>query len=463
MTEMIENRTFDEISVGDSAVLQKELTYRDIKLFAIMSGDVNPAHVDEEYARDSRFQEVIAHGMWGGSLISSVLGTELPGPGAIYMSQSLKFLRPIGVGDHVEVKVTVREKHQEHYRLVLDCLVTKEGGQKAITGVAEVMAPTVKISRPRWAIPDIQVREHALFNGYLERARQIAADQGPLIAAIVNPVDRMSLTSVAEAVRQNLIKPLLIGPREAIQAAALEAGIDIAGFDIINASHHMAAATRAIDLALNDEVDTIVRGNISIGDLMAPVVRRGSGLATGRRMGHVFVFDVPGRQGPLLITDTSVNIRPNLEQKRDIVQNAVDFARQLGIATPKVAVLSALETIAPHIQSTLDAAALCKMADRHQIRGALVDGPLTFDNAISMDAAILKNVHSPVAGQADILLVPDMETGHMLSKQMSYLGGAGGAGIVLGARVPVLLPGRADSMQTRLVSLALAIILRQPG
>ncbi|MFA5493501.1 MAG: bifunctional enoyl-CoA hydratase/phosphate acetyltransferase [Porticoccaceae bacterium] len=460
MTNIIENRTFDEINVGDSASLEKELTDRDIKLFAIMSGDVNPAHVDEEYARDSRFQEVIAHGMWGGSLISTVLGTELPGPGAIYMSQSLKFLRPIGVGDHVQVKVTVREKHLENHRLVLDCEVIKDGTQKAIVGTAEVMAPTRKISRPRWAIPDIQVREHALFSRYTSQASALAEQHGPLVTAVVNPVDKRSLASVVEAVRLKLIKPLLIGPRAQIAAAAEEAGIDLNGFDIIDLAHPMAAAQRATDLALNDEVDTIVRGAISISDLMSSIVRRGSGLNIGRRMGHVFVFDVPGHRGPLLITDTSVNIRPTLEQKRDIIQNTVEFAKTIGIATPKVAVLSALETVAPHVQSTLDAAALCKMADRGQIRGALVDGPLTFDDAISMDAALLKHIHSPVAGQADILLVPDMETGHMLSKQMSYLGGAGGAGIVLGARVPILLPGRADNMQTRLVSLSLALILR---
>lgn len=461
-TDIIENRTFDEISVGDSATLEKELTYRDIKLFAIMSGDVNPAHVDEEFARDSRFQEVIAHGMWGGSLISSVLGTDLPGPGAIYMSQSLKFLRPIGVGDHVTVSVTVREKHEEHHRIVLDCLVVKDGNQKAISGVAEVMAPTTKISRPRWAIPDIQVREHALFQTYMERARTLAAEHGPLVTAVVNPVDKLSLASVAEAVRLNLIRPLLIGSRTKIQAAAEEAGIDLDDYEIINISQHpVAAAGRAVDLAINTEVDAILRGKLTISELMAPVVRKGTGLQVGGRMSHAFVFDVPGHSGPLLITDTSVNIRPNLDQKRDIVQNAINFAISLGIETPKVAILSALETIEPHIQSTLDAAALCKMADRGQITKGLLDGPLTFDHAISVDSATIKNIPSSVAGQADILLVPDMEAGNMLAKQMEHLGGAGGAGIVLGARVPIMLPGRADSMQSRLVSFALALILRE--
>ncbi|MAT50755.1 MAG: enoyl-CoA hydratase [Porticoccaceae bacterium] len=461
MTDIIENRTFDEIKVGDSATLEKELTYRDIKLFAIMSGDVNPAHVDEEYARDSRFQEVIAHGMWGGSLISTVLGTELPGPGTIYISQSLKFMRPIGVGDHVTVKVTVREKIDEQKRLVLDCEVVKDHTDTAIRGVAEVLAPTRKISRPRWAIPDIQVREHHFFDQFMVRAGNLARTHGPLITAVVNPVDKLSLAAVVEAVRQDLIQPILIGPKDKILAIAEEAEIDLANFDIANVNHHMAAANRAVDLAMNTEVDAIVRGTITISDLMSPVVRKNTGLQTGRRMGNAVVFDVPGHEGPLLITDTAVNIRPTLDQKRDIVQNAIDFAITLGIETPRVAILSALETVEPHIKSTLDAAALCKMADRGQIINGLLDGPLTFDNAISMDAATVKNIASEVAGQADILLVPDMETGNMLAKQMNFLGGAGGAGIVLGARVPVLLPGRADNMQTRLVSFALALMLRQ--
>lgn len=461
-TEIIENRTFDEISVGDSAKLEKELTYRDIKLFAIMSGDVNPAHVDEEYARDSRFHEVIAHGMWGGSLISSVLGTDLPGPGAIYMSQSLKFLRPIGVGDHVTVTVTVREKHLENHRIVLDCLVTTDDGKKAIIGVAEVMAPTMKISRPRWAIPEIQVREHPIFATYMERGRTLAQQHGPLVTAVVNPVDQLSLASVVEATRLGLIRAVLIGPREMILAAASKAEIDLQGFEIININQHpLAAAARAIDLALNDEVDAILRGSITIADLMTLVVRKNSGLHRGSRMCNVEVFDVPGLDGPLLIGDTAVNIMPNLDHKREIIQNAIHFATALGIETPRVAILSALETIEPHIQSTLDAAALCKMADRGQITGGLLDGPLTFDNAISTESVQLKNIQSRVAGQANILLVPNIEAGNMLGKQMSFLGGAGGAGVVLGAQVPIMLPGRAESIQSRLVSFALALILRE--
>ena len=341
--QYIENKAFDDISVGDSAELTRTLKTEDIELFAVMSGDVNPAHVDEEYARSDEFHEIIAYGMWGGALISAVLGTELPGPGTIYLNQSLSFRRPLGLGDTVTVRVTVTEKFAGNKRIKLDCLCLNQDGGVVIEGQAEVVAPAEKVRRPRVLLPEVHLHERG-------------AQYRKLIAA----------------------------------------------------------------------------------------------------MSHIFVLDVPHYAKPLLITDAAINIVPNLNDKRDIVQNGIDLALALGIVQPKVAILSAVETVSPQLPSTIDAAALCKMAGRGQITGGLVDGPLAFDNAVSKAAAATKSINSEVAGDADVLVAPDLEAANMIAKQLIYLAGAEAAGIVLGARVPIMLTSRADGDLARLASCALA-------
>ena len=452
--DYIENRTFDEIQIGDSASLDRPLTMRDIKLFAAMSGDVNPAHVDEDYARSSRFHEVIAHGMWGGSLISTLLGTELPGPGTIYIGQTLRFRRPVRLGDRLTVTVTVTEKDAKRNRLTFACKCFNQEGEVVIKGEAEVIAPSEKIRRPRWLVPDVHLTERV----HLHRLLDFAAAHPLLRTGVVHPTDAVSLHGAVAAAEAQMIEPVLIGPEHKIRAVAEAEGLDISAFELINTIHSHEAAERAVALARTGEVTALMKGSLHTDELMSEVVKKDTGIRTERRLSHVFAFDVPTYSRPLFITDAAINIYPNLSDKRDIVQNAIDLAHALKIERPLVAILSAVETVTPAIKSTLEAAALCKMADRGQITGGVVDGPLAFDNAVSPQAAATKGIVSAVAGQADILVVPDLESGNMLAKQLEYMAGAEGAGIVVGARVPIILTSRADDTMTRVASCALAVM-----
>lgn len=452
--EFIENRTFDEIALGDCARLERRLTMQDIKLFAIMSGDVNPAHVDEDYAKSTRFHEIIAHGMWGGALISTVLGTQLPGPGTLYLDQTLKFKLPVGLGDVLSVSVTVRDKEPNKHRVVFDCLCTNQDGETVISGEATVIAPLKKIRRPRTILPQVHMAERA----HLHRLLTAAAKREPVRTAVVHPLDRPALLGVVEAAAAGLIVPVLVGPQARIKAVAGQEGIDISPFELVAVEHSHAAAIKAVELARAGDVDVLMKGSLHTHELMMAVLDKALGLRTERRMSHVFAFDVPTYPRPLFITDAAINIDPSLAQKRDIVQNAIDLAHIVGIETPKVAILSAVETVSSDIKSTLDAAALCKMAQRGQIAGGLLDGPLAFDNAVSEAAARTKGIVSEVAGQADILVVPDLESGNMLAKQLEYLADSEGAGIALGARVPIVLTSRADDTITRMASCALALL-----
>jgi phosphate acetyltransferase len=450
--QYIENKTYDEIAVGDSAELTRTLKPEDIELFAVVSGDVNPAHVDADYAKTDMFHGVIAHGMWGGALISTVLGTELPGPGTIFLNQSLNFEAPVGLGDTVTVRVEVTEK-LEMGRLLLACTCLNQHGLTVIEGVARVMAPREKVRRPRVILPEVHLHVQGA-----QYARLIAAteDLEPVRTAVVHPCDALSLTGALDAAHQGIILPVLVGPKTKIVAAAKKAGLTLDGFEIIDAPHSHAAALASVALVRAGKVEALMKGSLHTDELMEAIVDTTLGLRTERRMSHVYVLDVPTYPKPLLITDAAINIYPDLAMKRDIVQNAIDLALALGIPLPKVAILSAVETVNPRIISTLDAAALCKMADRGQITGGLLDGPLAFDNAISPVAVAAKGIVSDVAGLADILVAPDLEAANMMAKQLIYLAGADAAGIVLGARVPIILTSRADSPVSRLASCAVA-------
>ncbi|WP_290793564.1 bifunctional enoyl-CoA hydratase/phosphate acetyltransferase [Halomonas sp.] len=451
----IENLTFDEIQVGDEAHLEKRLTLDDIKLFAIMSGDVNPSHVDDDFARSSRFQEVIAHGMWGGALISTVLGTQLPGPGTLYLGQTLSFRAPVALGDKLRVSVRVTAKDDVRSQLTLDCRCENQRGKVVIEGEARVLAPTEKIRRPRTVMPTVRLAERGRLHEILS-----AADHPPAIpVAVVHPVDDVSLTGAVAAAHQGLIIPLLVGPEAKIRAAADAAQLDISEFELIDVPHSHAAAERAVALVREGRAEALMKGALHTDELMHEVLKRDGGLRTERSISHVMAFDVPTYPRPLFITDAAINISPSLDQKRDIICNAIELAHALGNHDPKVAILSAVETINPKIPSTLDAAALCKMADRGQIQGGTLDGPLAFDNAISESAARTKGIDSPVAGRADILVAPDLESANMLMKQLTYLADATGAGLVLGARVPIILTSRADEAITRMASCALALLV----
>jgi len=453
--QFIENRTFDELRIGDSAELTRTLRKQDIELFAILSGDINPAHVDEGFAKTDIFHKVIAHGMWGGALISAVLGTELPGPGTIYLDQSLHFRHPVGLGDSVVVRVTVREKNSENHQVTLDCVCLNQAGEVLIEGEARVQAPAQKVRRPRAMLPEVHIHERGVrYQQLIDATHEFE----PLLTAVVHPCDELSLSGAIEAMRLRLIVPLLVGPERKIRAAAAQAGYALDGIELVDAPHSHAAAAQAVALARTGKVQALMKGALHTDELMAAVVDAASGLRTERRVSHVFVLDVPTYPKPLFITDAAINIYPTLTDKRDIVQNAIDLAHALGIAQPKVAILSAVETVTPKIVSTLEAAALCKMLDRGQISGAILDGPLAFDNAISKAAASSKQLVSAVAGDADILVVPDLEAGNMLAKQLIYLAGADAAGIVLGARVPIMLTSRSDGLLARLASAALALL-----
>lgn len=453
----IENRTFDELRIGDTANIVRTLTYKDIELFAIMSGDVNPAHVDEEFAKSDMFHRIIAHGMWGGALISTVLGTELPGPGAIYLSQSLRFRRPVCLGDTITVTVRVAEKFAEKNRVALDCQATNQKGEIVICGTAEVIAPVEKICRERVTLPEVKLLERGR---HYRRLIDATKGREPLRTAVVHPVDTFSLLGAIEAAKAQLIVPILIGPGARIRAAAQQAQIDLSPYEIVNTEHSHAAGALAVTMARDLNVDALMQGSLHADELMHFVDSQ-QGLRTARRMSHISAVDVPSFPRPLFITDTAINISPTLDEKRDIVQNAIELAHALGIARPKVALLAAQETVSPKLPSTLDAAALCKMADRGQITGGELDGPLEFDVALSAEAARSKEVVSLVAGQADIFIVPNLEAGSMLVGQLQHLADAQATGLVTGARIPVILTSRTDSTVTRLGSCALALLLFQ--
>ena len=345
----------------------------------------------------------------------------------------------------------------EGRRVRLDLRAVNQRGEAILAGSAEVVAPAEKIARGR-VRGGRNGEIHEKGRRY-RRLLELTRGFKPLRTAVVHPVDEASLVGAVEAARERLIEAVLIGPEEKIRRAAELAKVDLAGFEIVNTLHSHAAAVAAVAMAREGKAEAIMKGALHTDELMRAVVDGVSGLRTARRITHVFAIDAPTYPRPLFITDAAVNIYPSLIDKRDIIQNAVDLVRALGILTPRVAILSAVETVSPDIRSTIDAAALCKMADRGQITGAILDGPLAFDNAVSEEAALSKGIVSQVSGRADILVAPDLEAGNMLAKQLEYLAGAEMAGIVLGARVPIMLTSRADKTMARLGSCAIALAL----
>jgi phosphate acetyltransferase len=300
------------------------------------------------------------------------------------------------------------------------------------------------------------VRKHEKYERLIAAAKALP----PLATAVAHPCDETSLKGALEATEEGLIRPILVGSRDKIRNVAKSFSLDLSKAEIIDVPHSQAAAEKAVELVRTGKAELLMKGSLHTDELLAEVVKRETGIRTGRRISHVFVMDVPGHPHTLFITDAAVNISPDLMAKRDIIQNAIDLYAGLGFGTPKVAILSAVETVTTSIPSTIEAGALCKMADRGQITGGELDGPLAFDNAISPEAARIKGIKSPVAGQAQILVVPDLEAGNMLAKNLTFLSQADAAGIVLGARVPIILTSRADNVRTRLASCAVAALLR---
>jgi phosphate acetyltransferase len=307
-------------------------------------------------------------------------------------------------------------------------------------------------------MPDA-VESKAIAHDKYERLVKAAQAEATIKAAVAHPCDEVSLESAVEAARMQLIEPILVGPAQRIRTVAQRAGLDIGGMEIVDAEHSHDSAAKAVELVTAGRVEALMKGSLHTDELMAAVVSRQAGIRTARRISHCFIMDVPNHANALIITDAAVNIAPTLDDKVDIIQNAIDLAHAMGAPEVRVAILSAMETVTAKVPSTVEAAALCKMAERGQITGALLDGPLALDNAISPQAAEIKKIVSPVAGRANVLVVPDLEAGNMLAKSLSFLAQADAAGIVLGARVPIILTSRADSLLTRLASCAVAVMV----
>ncbi|HAT4417043.1 TPA: bifunctional enoyl-CoA hydratase/phosphate acetyltransferase [Legionella pneumophila] len=453
--EFLENVTFNELEVGRQASLSKTLTQDDINLFAAMSGDVNPAHVDSVFAKSTIFHGIVGHGMWSGSLISALLGTVLPGPGTIYLEQDIQFKKPVRLGDTITITLMVKDKHTNKPIVIFGCKGINQRGETVIEGLATVLAPTEKMRVARAHLPPIEIYNHDRFEAIIKTCRCMAAVR----TAIVHPVTSNVMEAVNDAMKAGLITPILVGPLAKMRAAARDAHIDLSQWETMDTEHSDAAANKAADLAAAGEIDAIMKGSLSTHELMAAIVLSTSGLRTQHRVSHAYVMDVPSYHKPLIVTDAAINIAPSASDKADICQNAIHLWRVLygENKKPKVALLAAIETVNPKMQATVDASILCKMADRGQITHGILDGPLAFDNAINKEAAKEKGIVSLVAGDADILLVPEIESGNILAKQLTFLGHADAAGIVLGARVPIILVSRADSLRARLFSCALAV------
>jgi len=447
------NKTFDEISVGDSASMRSTLTKRDIDLFGMLSGDMNPTHFSDEYARMLLLRhKLVGHSMWGGALISGLLGSTLPGPGTVYQTQNFEFHNPTELGDTLTATVTVTGKIAPD-QVVFDCQVRNQRGDLIVSGEAKVKAPTQKPEDLGSPYATREIHETETFNQLIAMVR----DWDPLPTAVCHPCAEDALLGSIEAARLGLIQPILVGPRQRILSLAESLSLDIGPYRLIDTAHSHESAEKAVALCRLGEVQALMKGSLHTDELLREVAHKERGLRTASRFSHVFIMDVPTYPRPLFITDAAVNILPTLEDKVDILNNVIRLAHALGNPEPKVAILSAVETVNQKIPATIDAAALCKMAERGQITGAVIDGPLAFDNAISKEAARIKGIHSPVAGLADIFLVPDLEAGNILAKQLTYLADSDSAGLVMGARVPIILTSRADSAESRLASCAVAV------
>ncbi|EJW11833.1 Phosphate acetyltransferase [Rhodovulum sp. PH10] len=449
MPDVIKNTTYAELKVGDVASIERTCSLQDLYLFAHVSGNTNPVVMPDFGSRDD--SKVQAPFMWAGSLVSAVLGNILPGPGTVYRSQDLRFLAGVRVGDKMKVSVRCTAKH-EAPTATFETKIEKTDGTVVAEGLATVDVPLERITVAVRELPTLILDEGDQFTPLIEMARSL----GPMATAVVCPDDHNSLSGAVLAAKEGLIEPILIGCKASIMKAAEASGLDIGSYKLVEATSHKEAAALAVELARRGEAASVMKGNIHTDELLGQVVKKEGGLRSGRRISHVFVMDAPTLDHLLFISDAAINIAPDLATKVDICQNAIDLARACGLDKPRVGILSAVETVNPNIPSTLDAAALSKMAERGQIRGGIVDGPLAMDNAMDVAAARTKGIDSLVAGHADALIVPNLEAGNMVVKELTFVARAETAGLVVGAKAPVMLTSRADNERARLVSAALA-------
>jgi phosphotransacetylase len=362
------------------------------------------------------------------------------------------------VGDTVTITVTAKEKDAAKGKVMLDTECVNQDGEVVVSGTAEVIAPKEKVRRPKIYLPAVHLDDkETRFNEIMGRVK--ARNLTPVATAIVYPDDADSLAGAAKAAEQGTIVPILVGTEDLIRKVAEAGSVDLDAFEIIPAANPQQAVAVAIQLAREGRIEGIMKGGVSTEELIIAIISATKGLRTERRMSHVHALDIPTHPKPLFVTDSMINIAPGLSQKREICQNAIDLVRWLGIPAPKVALLAAVEAINPKMPATIEAATLCKMAERGQISGGILDGPLTVDQALSLRAAERIGIRSAVAGQADILLAPDLESGNMIARQLTYLADALTAGIILGARVPIALTSRGDDRYSWLASAALVQIV----
>jgi phosphotransacetylase len=444
------NHTFEQIEPGASLVVHHTVTSQEVELMALVSGDADPFAPE---AGSGTRGGPACEGVSAEALVHGILKRQLPGPGTVIVAHQLSYAGRACAGDELVASVTVLEK-QAPDRVLFDCQVLR-ADTVLLAGTVTVRAPATSQVVDGREAPNVVLRRHDVFARLFRECDAMP----PVLCAVVHPCDPASLGGALEAASQGLIEPVLVGPEARIRAVAQAEGWDLAAHRIVPTEHSHAAADAAVALARSGEVQALMKGSLHTDELMAAVVSSGTGLRTSRRISHVFVMDVPAYPRMLLVTDAAINIAPGIRDKVDIVQNAIDLAQVLGVPQPKVAILAAVETVNPEMPATIDAAMLCKMADRGQITGGLIDGPLAFDNAVSLEAAQTKHIVSDVAGRADVLVVPNLEAGNMVAKQLQYLAGADSAGIVLGARVPIILTSRADSVRTRLASAAVLKLL----
>lgn len=445
------NTTFDELVVGQTASIERPVTANDLYVFAHASGNTNPMHMPGADINHDGKPDTVAPSLWVGSLVSSVLGTVLPGSGTLYNSQTFRFPGRAHLGDRLKISVRCLEKREAPHA-VFETKVETSDGALILEGIAEVEAPSISIIQEKRNLPLLLLDQHDHFSALVERCKRLPA----MPTTIVIPDDANSLGGALLSMREGLIEPILIGARDRILRAADSLEADISALQLIDIADHSEAAKRAVALVNAREARAVMKGNVHSDELLGQVVKKDGGLRGSRRISHVFVMDAPTRPSLLFISDAAINIAPDLMTKIDIVQNAIDLALACGLQTPKVGILAAVETVNVNMPSTLEAAALAKMADRGQITGALVDGPLAMDNAVDTEAARTKGIASPVAGHADVLIVPNLEAGNMLAKQLTFVARAEAAGLVVGAKAPVILTSRADNDKARLASCAVA-------
>jgi phosphate acetyltransferase len=444
MTNLITNKLFADIKINDQAQMHWHVSSREAQLFSIQSP------TDDAFAQ--------ATNSYGSSalikaLLTRLFTTELPGPGSELMHDDLNYYLPINLHDELTITTQIIEKKLKEQLLIFSIKCINQQSAVICDGKVTVKPSATIITEPVPEHPEI-----VLFNTAYKFKKLMAQAQAmpntPRVA-VVHPMNTETLKAAIDAATSNLIIPIIIAPMKKLKLIADELKIDLTKYTCIDVPHSHAAAQKAVSMARDGEVDALMKGSLHTDELMHEVVDSVTGIRTDKRISHCFLMDIPTYPRPLTITDAAINIAPDLLDKQGITQNAIDLMHALGIEQPKVAILAAVETVNPKMPATIDAASLCKMADRGQIKGGIIDGPLAFDNAISRTAADIKGIVTPIAGDVDVLVVPNLEAGNMLVKQLAYLTGAVGAGVVLGAKVPIILTSRADPPLARETSCAL--------